>query len=254
MMNRIKRWLKTTRAYPALRAVKRAFHRPTRAERIIQRDDRLTDEILKRLLRPADNCVDVGSHAGDVLALFLKLCPAGKHIAVEPIPHMAAALRAKFPQAEVHHAALSDIPGEMDFHIVVNSPALSGLQPRPDLPQDCVIERVPVAVRRLDDLVPDDRPIRLIKIDVEGAELGVLRGATRVMAANRPWVIFEHGGASSGYGTTSADVLEELSRYSLAVWKLEDWVAGQGSLTAETFAAAVATGEYWNFLAGPSEK
>ena len=47
-----------------------------------------------------------------------------------------------------------------------------------------------VAVRALDELVLD--PPSLIKIDTEGHEAQVLRGATRLLAAHRPMVIFEH--------------------------------------------------------------
>ena len=48
---------------------------------------------------------------------------------------------------------------------------------------------VPVLVRRLDDLV--DAPVDFIKIDTEGYELSVLKGAQEVLAACRPGVQIE---------------------------------------------------------------
>lgn len=43
------------------------------------------------------------------------------------------------------------------------------------------IEKINVEVRRLDEVIPPSLPIRLIKIDVEGGELDVLKGANQVL-------------------------------------------------------------------------
>uniref|UniRef100_UPI001916C781 FkbM family methyltransferase n=1 Tax=Mycobacterium paraintracellulare TaxID=1138383 RepID=UPI001916C781 len=51
------------------------------------------------------------------------------------------------------------------------------------------IRRIDVPVKRLDDLHLDD--IGLIKIDVEGHELAVLRGATQTLTRNRPAIVVE---------------------------------------------------------------
>jgi len=49
-----------------------------------------------------------------------------------------------------------------------------------------------VHVKKLDDIVElVDKDIRLIKIDVEGHELNVLRGASRILTRKKPIVIFE---------------------------------------------------------------
>ena len=49
-----------------------------------------------------------------------------------------------------------------------------------------------VRVKKLDDIVElIDKDIRLIKIDVEGHELNVLRGASRILTSQNPIVIFE---------------------------------------------------------------
>ena len=54
----------------------------------------------------------------------------------------------------------------------------------------------------LDDALDPDFAPRLIKIDVEGAEEGVLRGAMRTLTRHKPTVLFEHGlGSANAYGT-----------------------------------------------------
>jgi len=249
-MSRIKSWFKRTPLYPVLRAMRDVFRTRSPHDRIEARDARATRRILRTLLRPDDNCIDVGAHAEDVLAECLRLAPRGTHAAVEPIPYLAAALRARFPGVEVHHAAATDTNGPLEFTVVISAPAFSGIRRRPDLAPDLPTETVRVLGMRLDDLIPPDRPIRLLKIDVEGAELGVLRGAARLLARWRPWVLFEHGSAAAVYGTTTADVFAELSRHGLSIWTLPGWIAGDPPLTCEGLIAAVASGDYWNFLAG----
>ena len=48
-----------------------------------------------------------------------------------------------------------------------------------------------VELKKLDDVIPTDVTIDFIKIDVEGAELGVLKGAKNVLLKNKPIIIFE---------------------------------------------------------------
>jgi len=58
--------------------------------------DALTAAIMQRALRPESNCIDVGSHGGVILDEMLRLAPNGSHLAFEPLPHLAAALRRKY--------------------------------------------------------------------------------------------------------------------------------------------------------------
>lgn len=60
----------------------------------------------------------------------------------------------------------------------------------------------PVPIRRLDALADDLPPPDGIKIDVEGHELSVLRGAAATVEAHRPLVVLErHPGASPAAGS-----------------------------------------------------
>jgi hypothetical protein len=51
----------------------------------------------------------------------------------------------------------------------------------------------------------------MIKIDVEGAELLLIRGARETIAKNKPVIVFEHGlGGADSYGHTPEQVFDLL--------------------------------------------
>jgi FkbM family methyltransferase len=68
---------------------------------------------------------------------------------------------------------------------------------------------VEVAVRRLDQLLAGQEPIELLKLDVEGFELSVLRGAPEVLRRTR-CVYFEVSQRSQDYGHPAEEVLRVL--------------------------------------------
>jgi FkbM family methyltransferase len=182
------------------------------AEYVRRRDE--TDwESMRRLLafslRPESNCIDIGAHRGLVLEEILRVAPRGEHLAFEPIPRLAAELRSRFGGVSVHELALSDAGGSAEFsHVIGVAEAWSGLKFRP-LPADveASVEQLTVHTARLDDLLRPEWVPALIKIDVEGAELGVLRGAQRTLSRHRPLIVFEHGsGSAEAYGTHPRDI------------------------------------------------
>ena len=71
---------------------------------------------------------------------------------------------------EVDACAVSDKAGEQMFNYVENAPGFSGLRQRQYDRSDPIIRQIPVPVRRIDELIPEDAFIRLIKIDIEGGE------------------------------------------------------------------------------------
>lgn len=226
-----------------LRSVRRVFE-PAHITR--DREDMAhLRALMAHVLRADSHCVDVGAHAGVVLADIVRLAPDGRHHAFEPLPEMAAALEARFPQVAVHQLALSDARGEHEFVHMVDDPGWSGFVERPT-PGGQTARRLSVPTAPLDEVVGPDARVDFLKIDVEGAELEVLRGARETIARNRPTVVFEHGlGSADFYGTTPGSVFALLADAGLRVFTL----AGDGPLSAGAFATVFAQRAAVNFVA-----
>lgn len=159
-----------------------------------RRNNMIAGYLVTRLRRPGRTFVDVGAHIGSVLGEVLRHSP-GPVIAFEAIPTKAAHLARKFPGVTIHNVALLDKTGETSFFI---DNAQSGYSSLAGGAGDVTEIRVPLA--RMDDLIPD-ADVDVIKIDVEGAELGVLRGAEALVKRCRPVIMFESGPTPvMGYG------------------------------------------------------
>jgi FkbM family methyltransferase len=197
-----------------------------------------TVAIMRRVLRPDSNAIDVGAFEGGMLRHMIRMAPRGRHLAFEPVPERAAALAARFPNVTVHAAALGDAPRRASFQHVLRYPALSGLRRRSDLAPDEEVQEIQVPVVTLDSVVPADQSIALVKVDVEGGELGVFRGGVETLRRARPVVVFECGlGSADAYGVEPEEVFDALTDpVGLRVSLLQEWLAGGGPLTRAAFA------------------
>lgn len=142
-------------------------------------NDQLAEYLVTRLAERS--FVDVGAHIGSIIAAVIKNCPGAQITAVEAISEKAARLAAKFPTVKIFPFALADYEGETSFFV---NPVESGYSSLAQI--NGAHQEISVKVKRLDDLVSDPE---VIKIDVEGAELGVLRGCERLKS--RPVYMFE---------------------------------------------------------------
>lgn len=132
-------------------------------------------------LKPGDLFVDIGANVGSYTVLASKVCGA-RAISVEPDPDTARALRRNVEingikdKVQVVEAALGATAGTASFTVgrdTVNR--VAG-------PEDANVRDV--VVRTLDDVLEGQVP-RVIKIDVEGFEAEVFRGAAVALADAR---------------------------------------------------------------------
>jgi FkbM family methyltransferase len=145
------------------------------------------------ILRPGDTAIDIGANVGFLTRQFASLVgKQGKVLAFEPDPATFEFLlynTQRLPQVSAYQEAVSDRIGKMSLHLHPTSGMSNSLV---NAWHDA--RTIQVSTSTLDSWANDKRfgNIRLIKIDVEGAELLVLRGMQAIMKAQEyPHILFE---------------------------------------------------------------
>ena len=196
-------------------------------------------QVISRVVGERSNCVDVGCNKGHILHYMLNSAPQGNHFAFEPIPELVQFLKERFANKNVniHELALGDFTGESKFFRVLGEHGRSGLR-RQRYPRSREEAReVTVKVEKLDNMLPENLNIHFIKVDVEGAELMVFRGAVETIKKHKPFILFEHSpDFAASYGFTSEMVYELLvDQHSMKISFLPDWLKANGSLSRAEF-------------------
>jgi FkbM family methyltransferase len=140
----------------------------------------------QELVQPGMTVLDVGANLGIYTILAaMRVGPAGAVHAFEPVPAVFACLERSIRlsglgQVRLNQAAVSDRAGTVPMYLGVGKDSdIHSLAPSDRRP-----DRVDVTTLTLDDYVREHRidQVQVMKIDVEGAELPALRGATGLLA------------------------------------------------------------------------
>jgi FkbM family methyltransferase len=260
-MERIKSLIKRTPLARPIRAVLARYESYRMPGDVFRefRDDSAMVGILDRVLAPGSSCVDIGANRGRMLERIVQRSPNGQHHAFEPLPHLAALLRDRFPGVTVHELALANQTGRMTFHHVVSLPSLSGLRrQREDQLRGANVEEITVSLARLDDTLPEDLPVTLIKIDVEGAEVEALSGGLETIQRCRPVVLFEYAQVHGELFGTTPDVMHDFLTGPCG-FHVHSLIGRRRQLSRKEFrkvcGAAASTDRFEeNFLALPAER
>lgn len=150
--------------------------------------------VMRSLLRPGDVVIDGGANIGLYTALAAaRVGRLGHVIACEPSPTTMTMLRATadlngYDWVELREVALAEVPGRLTMHVFQPGSGFSSFAPAVIRDSDTV----EVEVTTLDDLAGTiDRPVNLVKLDLEGAELRALRGAQVLLREARPDFLIE---------------------------------------------------------------
>lgn len=218
-----------------------------------QQYDKQTRQVIKRICNSNSSCIDVGTHKGEILDLFIRQSPHGIHFGFEPIPALYKNLEEKYKSSENIHLypyALADKNGKAEFNYVISNPAYSGLlKRRYDRPheKDTTIN---VEIRVMDEIIPSALKIDLIKIDVEGGEMSVLKGAERIIASSNPVIIFEFGmGGSDIYGTTPLLMYSFFEKFGYKISLLKNYLTSKPFLTLKQLEKEFNSGSNYYFIA-----
>jgi FkbM family methyltransferase len=135
--------------------------------------------ILSRL----HTCVDAGAHAGNWTQALLDGFKPERVLAVECEPRLVEPLKARFsasPVVTVFDAALAESEGVAAFHQLRHPAGSSLLKPRAEVKKEFadnswdLVGTVDVRKISYDQLVADESEISILKLDIQGAEKGVL--------------------------------------------------------------------------------
>jgi len=139
--------------------------------------------------------LDIGANRGDMVRLVLEKRPKARVVAFEPDPAAYGPLAEFAAQRgfDCHNIALGDRNAKMNFHVCKYSQGSSLLRTSsrakrlvPGITQ--VQKTMGVGVRRLDDFMGEaglEGPVDLMKVDVQGYETQVFKGAAETLKRTR---------------------------------------------------------------------
>jgi FkbM family methyltransferase len=143
-----------------------------------------------------DICYDIGAYRGFFSGIFA-LAGAGRVIAFEPFPENCAQLQrlaSSNPQLPLtfENIAIGLVDGSAEFNVMPDSSMgkLASSSFQSEVPSAAVLK---VSLRSLDSLIAERKypAPQIMKIDVEGAELDVLKGAMKTLQTKWPILFIE---------------------------------------------------------------
>lgn len=179
-----------------------------------------TWQAIAERLEPGGTFVDVGAHIGSYALKAAKIVgPAGRVIAIEPNPDTLQRLQDNLRASgatvvTVQPVACADSETSLEFFASLGSNTGGSSLSQTSASRDAQpVRAYQVRARPLDAIIEEAGlgRVDVVKIDTEGAELSVLKGARRTLARYRPVVVAElWEGTLKAMGTSPAEVVEFL--------------------------------------------
>lgn len=166
--------------------------------------------------------LDVGANIGNHSVFFADYFKDVS--AFEPNPHSFHLLQLNAslkPNINCHNLGMSDIEGEGS--LLINSRNIGGSRLQSgDAPSEHQKMQT-VALKTLDDAEEiNQKEIGLIKIDVEGHEIKVLRGAANLIKKQKPVILFEQNAGEIKNGTSESIEFLKSCGYSFLVFSVKE--------------------------------
>jgi FkbM family methyltransferase len=198
---------------------------------------RIELHLIRQHVRLADTVCDIGANKGSFIFWLSRWCRKGKVVAFEPQPQFAELLgkltRAlKLDNVTIEQKAVFSEAGQADLFVPKGHSPGASLVSKTAGASD--FETIPVPMIRLDDYFARDERITFIKVDVEGAEFEVFKGAERILREQSPLIIFE----CENRHLNGASV-EDVFAYLNALGYAGHFIAGKRLLPISKFDATV---------------
>jgi FkbM family methyltransferase len=166
--------------------------------------------LLGKLVKPGDIVLDVGANIGfHTLEAWRAVGSQGRVISIEASSDHADAVKRnlelnRLPTRDVHNIAVGDYEGEVKLGLPAGgNQGMFGINAGDG-------EAFSVPMKRIDDVIDVPR-LALIKMDIEGSELGALRGAEQTIRKYKPAILMElNDEALKRCGASSYDVVSFL--------------------------------------------
>lgn len=183
-----------------------------------------TARVIAELLEPGDTFIDVGANSGIfTLLASSRVGPTGRVLSFEPVPSMRKRLMENISlntmsNIFVHDVAISNVEGVLPlFEGPEGHKGISSLRKI-----DNSTVTIEVKTRPLDAFGDDLSAVKLIKVDVEGAEQLVLEGMTRVLQNHHPYLVIEvTDNYLSAFGHSATQLASYLTRMGYRMYEIQ---------------------------------
>jgi len=158
------------------------------------RDQTAEFDVIRRHIRAGDIVCDIGANKGSFILWLSRWCAGGRVVAFEPQPEFARRLAEvcrtmRLDNVRVEAKAVYSHSGDQDLFLPKGHQPGASLHRKAQEAASFTTLSVPLV--SLDEYFGENDRIALLKIDVEGAEFGVLRGAERILRQHAPLLVFE---------------------------------------------------------------
>ena len=190
-------------------------------------------EIVKQFVKPGDCVVDVGANIGFVSSILANMVKKdGSVISIEPVPQTFKLLQSNIKalglaQVKCLNYAMSSCVGDGVMAIPCYKASRRENYYESHLvdeaSNDCKCRQVCVKKNTLDTLLKDHRSsVCFVKIDVEGHEVEVIKGAESLIKASRPIFLVEVHGDPDEKASEAARLFDLMISYNYSSYVLED--------------------------------
>jgi FkbM family methyltransferase len=158
------------------------------------RDQAAEFDVIRQHVRSGDLVCDIGANKGSFILWLSRWCAGGRVVAFEPQPEFARRLadvcRAmRLDNVRVEAKAVYSHSGDQELFVPAGHSPGASLTHKAAEANSFTTLSVPVVA--LDDYFGENDHVTLLKIDVEGAELGLFKGAERILRRQAPLLVFE---------------------------------------------------------------
>lgn len=182
-----------------------------------------TARVIAELLEPGETFIDVGANSGFfTLLASSRVGPGGRVLSFEPVPSMHKRLLENIAlndmnNVAVHVAALSNAEGVLPlFEGPEGHKGISSLRHIDNSAATIEVKTLP-----LDSFGDTLSTLKLVKIDVEGAEQLVLEGMTNILHKYHPYLVIEiTDNYLRAFGHTATRLASFLTEFGYRMYKI----------------------------------